>query len=183
MSNSENTNPELSIGSGFAVDTEAETAGDIDQVRNLLFGNYSRDYERRFRMLEREISNNFAAFNQFADQVRQEHADMNGRSRDQHMQMQLRMEEMIRLVNERLRDHQREIQRRLDELQGTLYNLIDRLEGDKISNDQLSDLLISLGMQVKRAAAAQAASPSLTNRFTSDASNTTIKVDHAHDGD
>jgi len=183
MNNSENTNPDLSIGGKFAADAEAETAADIDQVRNLLFGNYSRDYERRFRTLEREISNNFAAFNQFADQVRQEHADMNGRSRDQYMQMQLRMEEMIRLVNERLREHQREIQRRLDELQGTLYNLIDRLEGDKISNDQLADLLISLGMQVKRAAATQAAGPSLTNRFTSDASNTTIKVDHAHDGD
>lgn len=88
---------------------QAETGGNIDQIRDIIFGAQMRDYDRRFAQLEERLLKDSA---DLREELRQRYASL---------------EEYIRremdTLNERISGEQRGRVSQLQELAGTLENV------------------------------------------------------------
>jgi len=148
-----------------AAPVEYEAApSDISQVRDLLFGSHNREYERRFRLLERQnevLNSNLQRLTERLNRMDAENAELRERIRDQHMQLQPRldemqlalhnrMEEIQRFLAERLRAQQQDMDRQFEELHSIVNNTFDELDDSKLDQNQMADMVMELAMRIKR---------------------------------
>lgn len=126
---------------------------DIEQVRELLFGDYSRDYESQFRYLHRQVdylNNNLQRLIDYTERLEREKTQLQENLRDHQLRSQLQSEELRRFFQERLREQQREFDVKLDGLLATVHQLVDDLDGKKLDSMQMAEMVVDLGMRIKR---------------------------------
>ncbi|NJP07776.1 MAG: hypothetical protein HC837_20240 [Chloroflexaceae bacterium] len=147
------------------VGPEADVSpSDISQVRDLLFGSHNREYERRFRLIERQndmLQATVQRLNERLSRLDNENSELRERLRDGNAQLQSRLEEMQlalyhrldeiqRTLTDRIQGYQRDADGRFDELHATMTNLFDELDANKPDQQQIADMVIDLGMRIKR---------------------------------
>ncbi len=120
------------------MNTAKDSPNNIDQIRQLIFGDQIQDYERRFQELLKKV-----------DRIDQK-VDGNKEAADEKVKT---LEEVL---GKKLAENHKSIQQELDtktrsiqqEIQEILQKVIDLTE-DKIDRGQLADQLIDLAMRLK----------------------------------
>jgi len=102
----------------------------IDQIRDLIFGEQIQKYERRFK----EFAQDSKKLNELIEEVRQQLAA------DSEMQ-KAELEQKINAVKKDLQKIQSNLQQAVKEVEG--------LQSDKVDRLQMANLLIDLGMRLK----------------------------------
>ncbi len=102
-------------------------ADEISRVRDILFGSYMREYERRFRNIEEEL----------------EH------QKRRLEELWQRVDDLEAKVDKNHRHALSEIRRQVDELYTRLQRRIDELEEASVAKITLGDLLIEVGSRIK----------------------------------
>ncbi len=131
-------------------DDRPADGNDINQVRELLFGNFRNDNDRRFRTIDRQFETTNLTLQRLIERVEREREDTLAQLRTQQLQSQMRLEEMQRQMNERLRQQQLDFDAKLEQLQQTVANMVNQLDDGKVDQQHLAGLLVDLGMRMKR---------------------------------
>jgi hypothetical protein len=101
---------------------------DVGRIREIIFGSQMRDYEQRFRLLQRDLEGLQGELEALREQV-----SAQGKEQDKKLQA--------------LRDDTR---RSDDDLRAEMRQAVDRLTMDKVDRSTLGDLLIELGNRLKQ---------------------------------
>jgi len=131
----------------------ASSKNDIEQVRDLLFGEYNREYDRQIRTLYRHIESmdtNIHRLIEQTERIEREKSTLEERLREHQLRTQVQMDEMQRVMQDRLRQQQREFDIKMDGLLTTVHQMVDDLDGKKLDQQQMADMVIELGMRIKR---------------------------------
>ena len=101
---------------------------DVGRIRDIIFGSQMRDYEQRFRLLQRDLENLQGELEALRDQT-------SAQAKEQEKKLQ------------KLRDDVRQSD---DDLRAEMREAVDRLTMEKVDRSTLGDLLIELGNQLKQ---------------------------------
>jgi len=99
----------------------------IDQIRELIFGEYIQKYERRFK----DIAQDSKKLNQLVEELRQQLA----------AEAEIQKAEQQKKIGDLKKSIQSELQKAVKQ--------IESLQSDKVDSLQLANLLIDLGMRLK----------------------------------
>ena len=109
-------------------DTSIGAMQDVGRIREIIFGSQMRDYEQRFRLLQRDLEGLQGELEALREQV-----SAQGKEQDKKLQA--------------LRDDTR---RSDDDLRAEMRQAVDRLTMEKVDRSTLGDLLIELGNHLKQ---------------------------------
>ena len=101
---------------------------DVGRIREIIFGSQMRDYEQRFRLLQRDLEGLQGELQALREQL-----SAQGKEQDTKLQA--------------LRDDTRQSD---DDLRAEMREAVDRLTMDKVDRSTLGDLLIELGNRLKQ---------------------------------
>ena len=101
---------------------------DVERIREIIFGSQMRDYEQRFRLLQRDLEGLQGELEALREQV-----SAQGKEQDKKLQA--------------LRDDTRQSD---DDLRAEMREAVDRLTMAKVDRSMLGDLLIELGDRLKQ---------------------------------
>jgi len=107
--------------------SQASTPQEVDRIREIIFGTHMRDYESRFEAVKRDL-----------DRLQQELEHLNAQLAEQDSDQTKKLQ----TVREELRTSDDGIR---DELRATAQ----RLTSEKVDRENLGDLFIELGRQLK----------------------------------
>ncbi len=105
----------------------ATSPQDLERVREILFGGVIRDHDARFATVQRDLERLQKAL----DRANEELA-----KRDSAQ-------------NQKLQEARQEFQRESDELRAELRSSVERLGSAKVDKEQLGNLFIEMGNQIK----------------------------------
>lgn len=100
---------------------------DVGRIREIIFGSQMRDYEGRFRLLQRDLEN-------LKDELEALREQSDKQDKEQGKKLQ------------KLRDDMRQSD---DDLRAEMREAVDRLTMDKVDRSTLGDLLIEMGNRLK----------------------------------
>jgi hypothetical protein len=100
---------------------------DVGRIREIIFGSQMRDYEQRFRLLQRDLE----SLKEELEALREQSSKQN-KEQDKKLQ--------------KLRDDMRQSD---DDLRNEMREAVDRLTMDKVDRSTLGDLLIEMGNRLK----------------------------------
>jgi TolA-binding protein len=100
---------------------------DVGRIREIIFGSQMRDYEQRFRLLQRDLES-------LKDELEAQREQASKQDKDQSKKLQ------------KLRDDTRQSD---DDLRAEMREAVDRLTMDKVDRSTLGDLLIEMGNRLK----------------------------------
>jgi hypothetical protein len=100
---------------------------DVGRIREIIFGSQMRDYEQRFRLLQRDLER----LQSELDALREQSSAQN-KEQDKRLQA--------------LRDDMRQSD---DDLRAEMREAVDRLTMDKVDRSTLGDILIEMGNRLK----------------------------------
>ena len=100
---------------------------DVGRIREIIFGSQMRDYEGRFRLLQRDLEN-------LKDELEALREQAGKQDKDQSKKLQ------------KLRDDTRQSD---DDLRAEMREAVDRLTMDKVDRSTLGDILIEMGNRLK----------------------------------
>jgi hypothetical protein len=100
---------------------------DVGRIREIIFGSQMRDYEQRFRLLQRDLEGLRGELEALREQS-------SAQSKEQAKKLQA------------LRDDTRQSD---DDLRAEMREAVDRLTTDKVDRSTLGDLLIQMGNRLK----------------------------------
>ena len=100
---------------------------DVGRIREIIFGSQMRDYEQRFRLLQRDLEGLQSELEALREQ-----ASAQNKERDKKLQA--------------LRDDMRQSD---DDLRVEMRQAVDRLTMDKVDRSTLGDLLIEMGKRLQ----------------------------------
>lgn len=103
------------------------TPQDLERVRDILFGGIVRDHNNRFSSLQRDLERLQKALDRTNEQLAAQEAEQ----------------------NRKLQEAQRALQESTDELRAETRTALDQLTSDKVDREQLGNLLIEMGNQLK----------------------------------
>ncbi len=106
----------------------------IEQIRQLIFGDQIQDYDKRFQEVEQKIENLNKQFQSYKSEMDDRLKTLNQSISDDQTQMQKDIEA-----------HHQTLVQEISVLKNHLSNLTD----DKVSRSQLADQMINLAMQLK----------------------------------
>lgn len=132
---------------------EAARSNDIQQVRDLLFGEYNREYDRHFRNVDRQIElmgGNIQRLIEHTERIEREKMELQDRFREYQLRAQMQVEDLQRAFQERLREQRREFDAKMDGLLITVHQMVDGLDERKLEQEQLADMFMDMGMRIKR---------------------------------
>jgi len=101
---------------------------DVGRIREIIFGSQMRDYEQRFRLLQRDLEG-------LKDELEALREQTSAQDREQDKKLQA------------LRDDMRQSD---DDLRAEVREAVDRLTMDKVDRSTLGDLLIEMGNHLKQ---------------------------------
>ena len=101
---------------------------DVGRIREIIFGSQMRDYEQRFRLLQRDLEGLQGELEALREQTG---------AQDKELDKKL----------QKLRDDTRQSD---DDLRAEMREAVDRLTMDKVDRSTLGDLLIELGNHLKQ---------------------------------
>ena len=100
---------------------------DVGRIREIIFGSQMRDYEQRFRLLQRDLES-------LKDELEALREQSNKWNKEQDKKVQ------------KLRDDVRQSD---DELRAEMREVVDRLTMDKVDRSTLGELLIEMGKRLQ----------------------------------
>ena len=101
---------------------------DVGRIREIIFGSQMRDYEQRFRLLQRDLEGLQGELESLREQTG---------AQDKELDKKL----------QKLRDDMRQSD---DDLRAEMREAVDRLTMEKVDRSTLGDLLIELGNHLKQ---------------------------------
>jgi hypothetical protein len=101
---------------------------DVGRIREIIFGSQMRDYEQRFRLLQRDLEGLQGELEALREQ---------SGAQDKELDKKL----------QKLRDDTRQSD---DDLRAEMREAVDRLTTEKVDRSTLGDLLIELGNHLKQ---------------------------------
>ncbi len=113
---------------------EKQPANDVAQIRELIFGDKIREYDRHFAQVEQVLSEIKEALVQKDEQLK----DLSKN------QLQLKNE-----LNEKLDNAVSELKKLMEELRKDLQHKLNELDESKVNRADLGNFLIELGMRLK----------------------------------
>ena len=113
---------------------EKQPANDVAQIRELIFGDKIREYDRHFEQVEQLLS-------EIKKELVQKDEQLKEASKDQ---LRLKNE-----VNEKLDDAVAELKTLMDELRKDFQHRLNELNESKVNRADLGNFLIELGMRLK----------------------------------
>jgi phenylalanyl-tRNA synthetase alpha subunit len=115
----------------------AETPNELERLRDILFGAQSRTIEERLLTLDARVT--------------QLYQELNGRLQEQERTFQTDLNTLNSTLQQTISDAEQNSHQRDEALQTKLQGLDQRLEGTKVSRQELGQLLIEMGQQLQRA--------------------------------
>ncbi|MBN2105199.1 hypothetical protein JW835_14265 [bacterium] len=110
----------------------------IDQIRNLIFGEQIQDYERRFQELIKKFENLKKSLqiqkNELDEQLNKMEFNFKQSLSDQHNDLQKELKKQTQFIKQEIL---------------TVEEHLSKLTEDKLDKNQMADLLINLAMQLK----------------------------------
>jgi hypothetical protein len=100
---------------------------DVGRIREIIFGSQMRDYEQRFRLLQRDLEN-------LKDELEALREQSDKQDKEQAKKLQ------------KLRDDMRQSD---DDLRAEMREAVDRLTMDKVDRSTLGEILIEMGNRLK----------------------------------
>jgi len=100
---------------------------DVGRIREIIFGSQMRDYEGRFRLLQRDLEN-------LKDELEALREQSDKQDKEQGKKLQ------------KLRDDMRQSD---DDLRAEMREAVDRLTMDKVDRSTLGEILIEMGNRLK----------------------------------
>jgi len=107
--------------------SSAATPQDLERVREILFGGVIRDHDARFATLQRDLER----LQKSLDKTNQE---LTNRDRAQ---------------SQKLEEARQDLQTTAEELRAELRAAADRLSDEKVDREQLGNLFVEIGNQIK----------------------------------
>jgi predicted nucleic acid-binding Zn-ribbon protein len=107
--------------------SEAESAHEVDRIRDIIFGSQMRDYEQRFQTLLRDL-----------DRLQKEIDRLGGQLTDQDSEH-----------GKKLQNLRQEMRQADDDLREELRQTTQQLATDKVDRVALGDMFIQIGTQLK----------------------------------
>lgn len=104
-----------------------ENPQDMDRVREILFGGVIRDHEARFVKLQRDLDRLQKALDRSNEQLAAQDSAQ----------------------SKKLHEARQDAQTSEDELRAEMRSAVDRLSEEKLDKEQLGNLLIEMGNQIK----------------------------------
>jgi regulator of replication initiation timing len=144
--------PKTAVASDNDLDS-SPSKNDIEQVRDLLFGEYNREYERQIRALFRQVESmhtNLQRLTEQTERLEREKNKLEERLREYQLRSQVQVDEVQRTFQDRIRQLQREFDIKMDGLLTTIHQMVDDLDGKKMDQQQLAEMMVDLGMRIKR---------------------------------
>ncbi len=144
--------PMTSAASDSDLDVSS-SKNDIEQVRDLLFGEYNREYERQIRALFRQIEGmhtNLQRLMEQTERLEREKNTLEERFREYQLRTQVQVDEVQRTYQDRLRQLQREFDIKMDGLLTTIHQMIDDMDEKKLDQQQMAEMFVDMGMRLKR---------------------------------
>ncbi len=100
---------------------------DMERVREILFGGVIRDHEARFAKLQRDLERLQKALDKSNEQLAAQDSAQ----------------------NKKLQEARQDFQTSGDDLRAEMRSAVDRLSAEKVDKEQLGNLLIEMGNQIK----------------------------------
>lgn len=105
----------------------ATSPQDMERVREILFGGVIRDHEARFVKLQRDLERLQKALDKSNEQLAAQDSAQ----------------------NKKLQEARQDSQTSEDELRAEMRSAVDRLSAEKVDKEELGNLLIEMGNQIK----------------------------------
>lgn len=100
---------------------------DMERIREILFGGVIRDHEARFTKLQRDLERLQKALDKSNEQLAAQDSAQ----------------------NKKLQEARQDFQTSEDDLRAEMRSAVDRLSAEKVDKEQLGNLLIEMGNQIK----------------------------------
>ena len=131
--------------------------GEIDRIRDIIFGGQQRDMERRFKTLERRAETLTNDLHDLAARHDQSQIDLDNGLKlleeQLHQEVQTldsRLQTSRRETQERLSVLERQMTDRLARLERSLTEQLDSMGEDKLNRLDMGDLLVEAGMRLRK---------------------------------
>ncbi|RLT39362.1 MAG: hypothetical protein DWI57_10435 [Chloroflexi bacterium] len=105
----------------------ATSPQDMERVREILFGGVIRDYDARFATQQRDLERLQRALEKTNEQLAAQDSAQ----------------------NKKLQEARQDFQTAIDDLRAETRSALDRLSAEKVDREQLGNLLIEMGNQIK----------------------------------
>lgn len=105
----------------------ATSPQDMERVREILFGGVIRDHDARFATLQRDLERLQKALDRINEQLAAQDSAQ----------------------NKKLQEARQDFQTSIDELRAETRSAVERLSNEKVDREQLGNLLIEMGNQIK----------------------------------
>ncbi len=105
----------------------ATTPQDLERVREILFGGVIRDHDARFATLQRDLERLQKALDRTNEQLAAQDSAQ----------------------SKKLQEARQDFQTASDELRAEMRSAVERLSNEKVDKEQLGNLLIEMGNQIK----------------------------------
>jgi len=109
---------------------EKPTPGEVDRIRDIIFGPQTREYDQKFQTLQRDLSR----FQQDLDRLAEQQAEQNSQQA------------------KKTQDLRQEVRQADDDLRGELRQTAQKLTTDKVDRLALGELFVDLGNHLKTGA-------------------------------
>ncbi len=117
---------------------QPNSGNNIEQIRELIFGESMREYERRFIELQKRVEKNQARFEETVQELRQQIETANGKGK-----------ESLNGLKKELDEAARGIHQELETMKAELLDKIQQLALDKTDRLQLANFLTELALRLK----------------------------------
>ncbi|NIA11576.1 MAG: hypothetical protein GWP10_18110 [Nitrospiraceae bacterium] len=117
---------------------QPNSGNNIEQIRELIFGESMREYERRFIELQKRVEKNQARFEETVQELRQQIETVNGKGK-----------ESLNGLKKELDEAARGIHQELETMKAELLDKIQQLALDKTDRLQLANFLTELALRLK----------------------------------
>jgi predicted nucleic acid-binding Zn-ribbon protein len=107
--------------------SRAESAEEVERIRDIIFGSQMRDYDQRFQTVQRDLERLQQEMDRLAEQL----ADQDGAQ------------------SKKLQNLRREVRKADDDLREELRQTTQKLATDKVDRAALGELFIELGTHLK----------------------------------
>jgi DNA-binding ferritin-like protein len=118
--------------------TNESSPNNIDQIRQLIFGEQIQDYDRRFNNLVKRMEQLFEALEQKSQETNEKLEQLDKAT-------ERKLSELEQSLTKDLENRANKIQQHIKEIQQT----ISELDNDKTDKNLLADQLIDLAMKLK----------------------------------
>lgn len=132
-------------------ESQFASAGEVEHIRDIIFGPQMRDYEQRFIVVQRDLERLQQALNSVSDRLAEQGSQQESKLREEVERLNRLLAEQEEGQNKRLQEESEQLQARLDRLDKSLAEQADG-QGKKLAQeaDRLGRMLSEQERNVKQ---------------------------------